>query len=110
MENKKRACIIGINGQDSSYLAEYLLSLNYEVYGTVRRHSVSENQQTRLKGIDDKIHVVYADLLDQGSLNKVLYDVMPDELYSLAAQSHVRISYDIPQYTVQTNALGVLFK
>ena len=105
----KKAFITGINGQDGSYLAEYLLSLGYEVHGMVRRNSVSENQQSRFTDdIRSKISIVYGDLLDQGSIENVLYRVQPDEIYNLAAQSHVRISYDIPQFTVQSNALGVI--
>jgi GDPmannose 4,6-dehydratase len=105
---KKKALITGISGQDGSYLAEHLLSLNYEVYGIARRNSVSENQQTRLDDIRDKIDVRYGDLLDVGCIQKTLEDVKPDEIYNLAAQSHVRISFDIPEFTVQTNAVGVL--
>jgi len=104
----KKACIIGISGQDGSYLAEYLLTLGYEVSGIIRRNSVAENQQVRIEHIRDKINIFYGDLSDQSSLEKILKEIMPDEIYNLAAQSHVRISYDIPQYTVQTNALGVL--
>jgi len=105
----KKAFITGINGQDGSYLTEYLLSLGYEIYGIVRRNSVSENQQSRFNNeVRSKIHISYGDLLDQSSLEKILYEVQPDEIYNLAAQSHVRVSYDIPQFTVQTNALGVL--
>tara|TARA_B110000858_G_scaffold198440_1_gene265029 strand:- start:8958 stop:9929 length:972 start_codon:yes stop_codon:yes gene_type:complete len=104
----KKAFITGINGQDGSYLAEYLLELGYEVHGTVRRNSTPENQDTRIEGIHNKINTYYADLLDQGSIERLLDDIQPDEIYNIAAQSHVRISYDIPQFTVQTNALGVL--
>lgn len=105
---KKKAFITGIGGQDGSYLAEYLLEKGYEVYGIVRRNSTPENQSVRLEGVLDKIHCCYGDLLDQGSLEAALRDIQPDEIYNLAAQSHVRISFDIPQSTVQTNALGVL--
>lgn len=103
----KRAFITGIGGQDGSYLAEYLLSLGYEVHGIVRRNSVVEHQKNRVEGING-LHLYYGDLLDQSSLERLLRDVQPDEIYNLAAQSHVRISFDIPQFTVQTNALGVL--
>ena len=105
---KKKAFLTGIAGQDGSYLAEYLLGLDYEVYGIVRRNSTPEHQQSRLDGIIDKIHVSYGDLLDQSSLERLLDEIQPDEIYNLGAQSHVRISFDIPQFTVQTNALGVL--
>jgi GDPmannose 4,6-dehydratase len=104
----KKALITGISGQDGSYLAEYLISLGYEVHGIIRRNSVAENQQYRVDSIRDKLHIYYGDLLDQTSLEKILTDVQPDEIYNLAAQSHVRVSYDIPQYTVQTNSLGVI--
>ncbi len=104
----KKAFITGIGGQDGSYLAEYLLTLGYEVHGIVRRNSVAENQQSRLDHLSNKIQVYYGDLLDQGSLERLLTDIQPDEIYNIAAQSHVRVSYDIPQFTVQTNAVGVL--
>jgi len=104
----KKAFITGIGGQDGSYLAEYLIELGYEVHGIVRRNSVAENQQSRIEGIREKINVYYGDLLDQGSLERLLSDIQPDEIYNLAAQSHVRVSYDIPQFTVQTNSIGVL--
>ena len=105
----KKAFITGINGQDGSYLAEYLLELGYEVHGIVRRNSVSENQQNRFSdNVRERLHISYGDLLDQGSLERLLTEIQPDEIYNLAAQSHVRVSYEIPQFTVQTNALGVL--
>ena len=110
MENtkKKKAFITGISGQDGSYLAEYLLSLGYEVYGITRRNSTPEHQQSRLDKIINDIHVYYGDLLDQSSIERLLDEIQPDEIYNLGAQSHVRISFDVPQFTVQTNALGVL--
>lgn len=105
----KKAFITGINGQDGSYLAEYLLGLGYEVHGIVRRNSVSENQQNRFSDdVREKLKINYGDLLDQGSLERLLQEIQPDEIYNLAAQSHVRVSYEIPQFTVQTNAIGVL--
>jgi len=104
----KRALITGINGQDGSYLAEYLLSLGYEVYGIIRRHSVSENQDTRLGAISDKVHTLYGDLTDYPSLVRIFMEVRPDEIYNLGAMSHVRVSFDVPSYTIETNALGVL--
>ena len=104
----KKAFITGIAGQDGSYLAEYLLEMGYEVHGIIRRNSVPENQQSRLEGVRGNIHVTYGDLLDQSSIEHLLDRVQPDEIYNIAAQSHVRISYDIPQFTTQTNALGVL--
>jgi GDPmannose 4,6-dehydratase len=104
----KKAFITGINGQDGSYLAEYLLELNYEVHGIVRRLSTPENQSSRTMNLQNKIYTYYGDLLDQGGLERLLDKIQPDEIYNIAAQSHVRISFDIPQYTVQTNALGVI--
>jgi len=106
--SKKKAFITGIAGQDGSYLAEYLLSLDYEVHGIVRRHSTAEEQNTRIQSIQDKLTTYYGDLLDQGGLERLLDKIQPDEIYNIAAQSHVRISFDIPQFTVQTNAMGVL--
>src|SRR5512133_2005875 len=100
--------ISGITGQDGSYLSEYMLSLGHEVYGIVRRHSVSENQQYRIDYLRDRIKVFYGDLTDQTSIEKILTDVRPDYIFNLASQSHVRISFDIPQYTLMVNALGVL--
>lgn len=104
----KKAFITGVAGQDGSYLAEYLLGMGYEVHGIIRRNSVPENQQSRLENIRGDLHVSYGDLLDQSSIEHLLDKVQPDEIYNIAAQSHVRISYDIPQFTTQTNALGVL--
>ena len=106
----KKAFITGINGQDGSYLAEYLLSLGYEVHGMVRRNSTSENQSARLETAfkSGQITTHYGDLLDQTSIERLLTLIKPDEIYNIAAQSHVRVSFDIPQFTVQTNSLGVV--
>ena len=104
----KKALITGITGQDGSYLAEHLLSLNYDVYGIVRRHSVAENQDYRISHINDKITSFYGDLLDPYSLTRIFNEVRPDEIYNLGAMSHVRISFDMPAFTIQTNAVGVL--
>ena len=105
---KKKALITGISGQDGSYLTELLLSKGYEVYGIIRRHSVAENQDARLHNIDEQVKCYYGDLLDYPSLQRIVSEVMPDEIYNLAAMSHVRISFDVPSFTIQTNALGVL--
>ena len=106
----KKAFITGIGGQDGSYLAEYLLELGYEVHGIVRRNSTPEHQQSRLDNVRENpnLQVYYGDLLDQSGIERIIRDVQPDEVYNIAAQSHVRISYEIPQFTVQTNALGVI--
>jgi GDPmannose 4,6-dehydratase len=105
---KKKALITGISGQDGSYLAEYLYGKDYEVYGIIRRHSVAQNQDIRLTELGGKIKTYYGDLLDYPSLVRIFQEVQPDEIYNLGAMSHVRISYDIPSFTIQTNALGVL--
>jgi GDPmannose 4,6-dehydratase len=110
MKEVKRALITGINGQDGSYLAEFLINKGYEVYGTIKRNSVSENQTARLDSIYDKIkdNLIYADLLDVPSLLHALKKSNPSEVYNLAAQSHVRISFDQPVYTAQTTGIGTL--
>ena len=108
MKQAKVALITGITGQDGSYLAELLLELGYEVHGIVRRNSTPENQDLRLANIENEIITYYGDLLDQGGIERLLDKIQPDEIYNIAAQSHVRISFDIPQFTVQTNALGVI--
>ena len=104
----KKALITGINGQDGSYLAELLLEKGYEVHGILKRNSVAENQTARLDDIFKEINLEYADMLDLASLNRVLQQVKPDEIYNLAAQSHVRISFDQPIYTTQVVAIGTL--
>jgi len=105
----KKALITGINGQDGSYLAELLLSKGYEVWGILKRNSVAENQTSRLSDdVFSKIKLEYADMLDMSSLVRVLQLCHPDEIYNLAAQSHVRISFDMPVYTTQSIAIGTL--
>ena len=106
----KKVLITGINGQDGSYLAEFLIEKRYEVWGTVKRNSVSETQSTRIEHLrsSGKINLEYADLTDMSSLVRVLKDVQPDEIYNLAAQSHVRVSFDQPIYTANVTGLGTL--
>jgi GDPmannose 4,6-dehydratase len=106
----KKALITGINGQDGSYLSEFLLEKGYEVHGILKRNSVAENQTARLNGTYDKIqdNLYYADMTDMASLVRVLQEVEPDEIYHLAAQSHVRISFDQPIYTTQSVAVGTM--
>ena len=104
----RRALITGITGQDGSYLTEYLLSLGYEVHGIVRRQSVAENQSSRLQHVNNDIVRHYGDLTDEYSLSSVVRQVQPDEIYNLGAMSHVRISFEVPSFTIKTNALGVL--
>ena len=104
----KKALITGINGQDGSYLSEFLLEKGYEVHGTLKRNSVAENQTSRLNNVYDKIKLHYADLTDISSLISVIQKTQPDEIYNLAAQSHVRISFDQPIYTSNVTGLGTL--
>jgi GDPmannose 4,6-dehydratase len=104
----KKAIITGINGQDGSYLAELLLEKEYEVIGTLKRNSVAENQTFRLDPVFGKIKLEYADLTDMASLVRVITKYMPDEIYNLAAQSHVGISFDQPVYTAQATGVGTL--
>ena len=105
----KVALITGINGQDGSYLTEFLLDKGYEVWGILKRNSVAENQTSRLSDdVFSKIKLEYADMLDMSSLIRVLQLCQPDEIYNLAAQSHVRISFDMPVYTTQSIAIGTL--
>ena len=105
----KKAFITGIGGQDGSYLSEYLINKNYKVYGIIRRNSVVEHQKNRLENlnINKEIELSYGDVEDRSSLDNLLKKIKPDEIYNLAAQSHVRISFDVPEYTIKTNALGV---
>lgn len=109
----KKALITGITGQDGSYLTELLLGKDYEVYGIIRRASTFNTE--RLDHIYQDPHesgrrlkLVYGDLNDASSLNKILRDVQPDEIYNLGAQSHVRVSFDIPEYTAEVGGLGTL--
>jgi GDPmannose 4,6-dehydratase len=104
----KIALITGINGQDGSYLSEFLLEKRYEVHGTLKRNSVAENQTARLDSVYNDIKLHYADLTDISSLISVIQKTQPDEIYNLAAQSHVRISFDQPIYTSNVTGLGTL--
>jgi len=104
----KTALITGINGQDGSYLSEFLLEKGYEVHGTLKRNSVSENQTSRLDKVYNKVKLHYADLTDLSSLVRVISEVKPTEIYNLAAQSHVRISFDQPLYTANVTGIGTL--
>jgi len=109
-QGNKVALITGINGQDGSYLAEFLLEKGYEVWGTIKRNSVAENQTSRLDEIYPQLlgKLQYADLTDLASLISVIQQCQPDEIYNLAAQSHVRISFDQPIYTAQATGVGTL--
>jgi GDPmannose 4,6-dehydratase len=107
----KKALITGITGQDGSYLAEFLLSKAYEVHGMIRRTSTFNTSRIdhiykdpHVRGV--KLHLHYGDLSDAGQLTNLIYNIKPDEIYHLGAQSHVRISFDIPEYTGDITALG----
>lgn len=102
------ALITGIGGQDGSYLTEHLLADGYEVHGLIRRQSVAAHQNSRLVHCEGRITLHYGDMLDPSSLLRVVSEVRPDEVYNLAAQSHVRISFDMPVFTAQVNGLGAL--
>ena len=104
----KRALITGINGQDGSYLAEFLLEKGYEVWGVLRRNSNPESQTSRIDHIFKDIKLVYGDLTDIASLNSIIHQCRPREIYNLAAQSHVRISFDMPIFTSNVTGLGTL--
>jgi GDPmannose 4,6-dehydratase len=104
----RSAFITGITGQDGSYLSELLIERGYKVYGIIRRSSNPEQQTDRIEHLfADGLEVFYGDLLDSSSLEKTIRTIQPDEIYNIAAQSHVRVSFDISQYTVQTNVMGV---
>ena len=102
----KKALITGITGQDGSFLAELLLEKGYEVHGIVRRSSVPTT--SRIDHILDQLHIHEGDLSDSSSINKVIKEVEPDEIYNLAAQSHVGVSFEAAEYTGDVDALGVL--
>ena len=107
----KKALITGITGQDGSYLAEFLLSKGYEVHGLIRRASTFNTSRIdhiykdpHLVGV--RLHLHYGDLSDSGQLTNLIYNIKPDEIYHLGAQSHVRVSFDIPEYTGDITGLG----
>jgi GDPmannose 4,6-dehydratase len=102
----KRALITGITGQDGSYLAELLLEKGYEVHGIIRRSSSINTQ--RIDHVFDQLHLHFGDLTDAGSVNRIVAMIEPTEIYNLGAQSHVRVSFEIPEYTADADALGAL--
>jgi GDPmannose 4,6-dehydratase len=104
---KKTALITGITGQDGSYLADLLLEKGYEVHGVVRRSStVVRSRLDDLRDAHKELHLHYGDLGDSASLQRILYDIQPGEVYNLAAQSHVRISFDMPEFTTDITGTG----
>lgn len=111
---KKKALITGITGQDGSYLAELLLENDYEVHGIVRRSSSFNTERIDhiynpdVPDAEKKIHLYFGDLGDAASIRHILEKVQPDEVYNLGAQSHVRVSFDVPEYTADVDAMGTL--
>lgn len=110
---KKTALITGITGQDGSYLAEFLLDKGYEVYGLFRRGSTNTTQRiesliNELAQEDKKLHLVYGDMTDSMNLVRLIMEIKPDEIYNLAAQSHVAVSFEEPEYTANADGIGVL--
>lgn len=103
---KKKALIFGITGQDGSYLAELLLEKDYEVFGGIRRHSTSGTFE-RIEHFKDHLNLEQADLTDQHSIDRIIQTIQPDEIYNLAAQSHVGTSFDVPTLTMEINGMGV---
>jgi GDPmannose 4,6-dehydratase len=103
--NMKRALITGITGQDGSYLSEFLLAKGYEVHGLVRRSSSFNT--SRIDAVRDQLHLHYGDLVDSTSLHTTIAKVQPTEIYNLAAQSHVRVSFEMPEYTCDVTGAGV---
>ncbi len=111
------ALITGITGQDGSYLAEFLLEKGYEVHGIIRRSSSFNTERIEHLYLDQwvrdqhearRLHLHYGDMTDSSSLTRIIALVKPDEIYNLAAQSHVKVSFDVPEYTAETDALGTL--
>ena len=98
--------VTGITGQDGSYLAEYLLSKGHEVHGIIRRSSTFNTE--RINHIFDRLHLHYGDLTDVGNITSLVNNIMPDAIYNLSAQSHVKVSYEIPEYTCNVTGLGTL--
>ena len=110
---KKTALITGITGQDGSYLAEFLLDKGYEVYGLFRRGSTNTTERiesliSELAKEDQKLHLVYGDMTDSMNLVRLIMNIKPDEIYNLAAQSHVAVSFEEPEYTANADGVGVL--
>src|SRR6059058_3811064 len=102
----RKALITGITGQDGSYLAEILLEKGYEVYGMVRR--ASSFNRSRIDHLQGELELVYGDLGDSSVLNQLVRTIRPDEVYNLGAQSHVRVSFDLPEYTADVVGTGTL--
>ena len=109
MSNKKKGLILGITGQDGSYLAELLLEKGYDVHGVIRRHSNIKGT-ARIDHImdDDNLSLHYGDITDSSAISRLIAEIQPDEIYNLAAQSHVKVSFDVPEYTAEVDGIGTL--
>ena len=106
---KKIALITGVTGQDGSYLSEFLLKKDYKVFGLKRRSSsYNTSRVDHLLEENGNFKLVFGDLSDSSNLNNIISEIMPDEIYNLGAQSHVAVSFKIPEYTSEVNALGAL--
>ena len=114
---KKKALITGITGQDGSYLAEFLIGKGYEVHGIIRRSSSFNTERIEHLYIEElirdlhskrKVSLHYGDMTDSTNLIRLIKEINPDEIYNLAAQSHVKVSFDLPEYTAETDAIGTL--
>ena len=105
---KKVALITGITGQDGSYLCDFLLKKNYQVHGIIRRSSLIKTDRINSNYKNKNLKLWFGDLIDANSLFEIVSETMPDEIYNLAAQSHVKVSFEIPEYTSNVNALGTL--
>src|SRR3989338_10791212 len=110
---KKRALLSGITGQDGAYLADFLLKKGYEVHGIKRRCSLFNTQRvdhlyTDLHNPDTRFFLHFGDLTDSTNILRIIQDVQPDEIYNLAAQSHVQVSFETPEYTANADAIGAL--
>ena len=104
----KKALITGITGQDGSYLSEFLLEKGYEVHGIVRRSSVDKKERIEPLLENPYFQLHYGDMTDSVSLIRIVLEVKPDEVYNLAAQSHVKVSFEVPEYTADADAVGTL--
>jgi len=104
----KKAFITGINGQDGSYLSEFLLERGYEVHGTIRRSSIFNTQRIDHLSEVKEFHTYYGDLVDSSNLHSLLQKIRPDEVYNLGAQSHVAVSFGIPEYTAEVDGIGTI--
>ena len=117
MENKKVALITGITGQDGSFLAEFLIEKGYEVHGIMRRSSSFNTGRIEHLYLDEwvrdmknkrLVNLHWGDMTDSSSLVRIIRETKPDEIYNLAAQSHVKVSFDVPEYTAEADAVGTL--